>query len=275
MRLQAQLYFRFYRLLLIIAFVAALMFSQLISSFMPANLAFAEAGTRNTKSFSARNSIDSKVTTHALTLEPPKATRPAKRIPNNAATPAYTEAMAASDSKLAAVFGGLGAVAAGNSFEPPSLGSSYPLYRGDLIDHDGKIRRGHLSYAMHLYGSADGTGDVELYVPLGFISHSRTPTPTDAAVTFYYPRLGSFINVTLAVFHVANFHLSYEDERVCIGTIGGRGGSLSSYRHSHLEFYHGDTGLPPASERETLRIDPAAVFHPSQTNTSAMFRSKK
>jgi hypothetical protein len=184
----------------------------------------------------------------------------AKHIPTNAIKPGYTEQMAASDAMLATIFGGPRAVAAANGFEPLALASQYPAYRGDLIGDDGKIRRGHLSYAMHLYGSADGTGDSELYVPPGFISHSSVPTPTDAAVTFYYPRLGNFTNVTLAVFHVANFLLSYEAGRVCIGNIGGPGGSIASYKHSHLEFYRGDTGLPPAALRPQLRIDPATVF---------------
>lgn len=183
-----------------------------------------------------------------------------KHIPTNAITPAYTEAMAASDALLATIFGGPGAVAAANGFEPLALANQYPAYRGDLIGDDGKIRRGHLSYAMHLYGSADGTGDSELYVPAGFISHSNVPTPTDAAVTFYYPRLGNFTDVTLAVFHIANFQLSYEGERVRLGNIGGPGGSIASYKHSHLEFYRGDTGLPPAALRSQLRIDPATVF---------------
>ena len=191
-----------------------------------------------------------------------------KNIPANATTTAYTEAMAASDCQLALVFGGPGAVAAANGFEPPNLGSPYPFYRGDFIDNDGKIRRGHLSYAMHLYGSADGTGITGIYIPNGFISHSATPTPTDAAVTFYYPRLGNLTNVTLAVFHVAKFNLSYEAGRVRLGEIGGRGGSLASYRHSHLEFYRGDTGLPPAGAREGLRIDPALVFAPPQLSTA-------
>jgi hypothetical protein len=113
---------------------------------------------------------------------------------------------------------------------------------------------------MHLYGSADGTGETEVFIPAGFTSHSNEPSPTDAVVTFYYPRLGNLTSVTLAVFHVANFHLSNEGERVRIGNIGGRGGSAATYRHSHLEFYRGDTGLPPMSCRVQLRIDPATIF---------------
>jgi hypothetical protein len=202
----------------------------------------------------------------------PAGSEMAKHIPTNAITPAYTEAMAVSDRLLATLFGGPGAVAAGNGFEPLALANQYPAYRGDLIGDDGKIRRGHLSYAMHLYGSADGTADSELYVPLGFISHSKVPTPTDAAITFYYPRLGNFTNVTLAVFHIANFRLSSEEGRVRIGNIGGSGGSVTTYKHSHIEFYRGDTGLPPAAVRSQLRIDPATVF---ESMSEAASRSKR
>lgn len=184
----------------------------------------------------------------------------AKHIPSNAIKPAYTEAMSASDSMLAAIFGGPGAVAAANGFEPARLGGQYPLYRGDLIGDEGRLLRGHLSFAMHLYGSADGTGETEVYVPAGFTSHSNEPTPTDAVVTFYYPRLGNLTDVTLAVFHIANFQISEEGGRFRIGNIGGRGGSAASYRHSHIEFYRGNTGLPASSCRERLRIDPATVF---------------
>lgn len=183
-----------------------------------------------------------------------------KRVPTNAVTPTYTEEMAASDLTLANIFGGPGAMAAANGFEPVGLGHQYPLYRGDLVGDDGVIRRGHLSYAMHLYGSSDGTSDLSLYVPAGFISHSAEPTPTDAAVAFFYPSLGNLTDVTLVVFHVANFSLTPEGERVRIGNIGGRGGSVSTYRHSHLEFYRGDTNLPSAAARARLRIDPATVF---------------
>ncbi|HKO45593.1 MAG TPA: hypothetical protein VJU84_20120 [Pyrinomonadaceae bacterium] len=189
----------------------------------------------------------------------------AKIVPTNAIKPIYTAMMSASDLTLARMFGGPGAVAAANGFEPMGLGSQYPFYRGDLIGDDGIIRRGHLSYAMHLYGSPNGRGDTAIYVPAGYVSHSSQPTPTDAAVTFYYPRLGNITNVTLAVFHVANFQLSEENGRVRIGSIGGPGGSVASYKHAHLEFYRGDTGLPPASHRARLRINPSAVFDPNPT----------
>jgi len=183
-----------------------------------------------------------------------------KAFPSNAVARGYTLQMAASDKLLAQIFGGPGAVAGANGFEPAGLAASYPFYRGDIIGDDGIARRGHLSYAMHLYGNADGTGDSPLYVPAGFTLHSGEPSPTDAVVTFYYPRLGNLSDVTLAVFHVANFQISYEGDRVRIGNIGGHGGSSPLYRHSHIEFYRGNAGLPSLAERARLRIDPAKVF---------------
>jgi len=183
-----------------------------------------------------------------------------KAIPRSAITPSYTPEMANCDRLLASIFGGPGAVAAANGFEPAGLANQYPIYRGDIVGDDGVRRRGHLSYAMHLYGSPNGTADTALYVPTGFTSHSTQPTPTDAAVTFYYPHLSNLNNVTVAVFHVANFAIRDEGGRVRIGSIGGRGGSYAFYKHSHLEFYRGNTGLPSGGSRESLRIDPAAVF---------------
>jgi hypothetical protein len=228
---------------------------------------------------------------HASSVQP-TAAKFSKPIPNNALTPQYTAPMAGRDRQLAAIFGDPGAVAAANSYEPPALAQQYPLYRGDLIADNGRLIRGHLSYAMHLYGNADGTGDSSLYVPAGFTSHSSEPGPTDAAVTFYYPRLGNLTDVTLAVFHVANFSLrttgvatvlsaldssrgsNPENARVRIGNIGGPGGSYSAYKHSHIEFYRGNTGLPSSEARERLRIDPASVFARNSLDTTAVTRTR-
>src|SRR5438552_4966635 len=79
-------------------------------------------------------------------------------------------------------------------------------------------------------------------------------------MTFYYPRLGNLSDVTLAVFHVADFQINIEGERVRIGNIGGPGGGTPAYKHSHIEFYRGNAGLPALSARPGLRIDPATVF---------------
>src|SRR5262249_38277960 len=56
-----------------------------------------------------------------------------KFLPRNALVQEYTEEMAVSDKKLAEIFGGPNAVAAGNGFEPRGLAAVYPLYRGDVI----------------------------------------------------------------------------------------------------------------------------------------------
>jgi hypothetical protein len=193
-----------------------------------------------------------------------------KKMPRNALITSYTTEMAETDRLLAKIFGGPGAVAAANSFEPAGLSNQYPLYRGDILGDNGRILTGHLSNAMHLYGSVDGRGDTALFIPAGFTSHSGSPTPSDAAVTFFYPRLGNLSNVTLAVFHVANFQISSDGGRIRIGTVGGRGGSYAYYRHAHIEFYRGNTGLPSASTRQRLRIDPAAVF--SETAMTARLK---
>lgn len=184
----------------------------------------------------------------------------AKPLPANALIHEYTAQMIACDELLARIFGGPGAVAAGNGFEPAGLAAAYPFYRGDVVGDDGRLRLGHLSHAIHLYGSPDGKGDSPLYVPAGFTSHTVEPSPTDAALTFYYPRLGNLTDVTLAVFHIAGFQIVTDGDRVRIGNIGGPGGSSPLYRHSHIEFYRGNTGLPPAAARASLRIDPATVF---------------
>jgi putative intracellular protease/amidase len=183
-----------------------------------------------------------------------------KFLPANALVHEYTAEMIASDKLLAQIFGGPTAVAGANGFEPAGLAVSYPFYRGDVIGDDGRLRNGHLSHAIHLYGAPDGRGDSPLYIPAGFTSHSSEPSPTDAAMIFYYPRLGNLTDVTLAVFHVANFQMVPEGNRVRIGNIGGPGGSSPLYKHSHIEFYRGNTGLPSAAARAALRIDPVTVF---------------
>lgn len=187
-----------------------------------------------------------------------------KVLPRNALTREYTAEMVALDKTLATIFGGSGAVAAANGFEPAGLAGYYPLYRGDMTGDDGRPRRGHLSCAMHIYGNAEGTGDSGLYVPAGFTSHSGVPSPTDAAVTFYYPRLGNSTDITLAVFHVADFQITYEDHRVRIGNLGGPGGSSLIYRHSHIEFYKGNIALPSAAARTGLQVNPSSLFSQSE-----------
>jgi hypothetical protein len=184
-----------------------------------------------------------------------------KFLPQNAVVQEYTDEMAASDQFLARIFGGPNAVVGGNGFEPTGLAAPYPFYRGDIRGDDGKIRLGHLSHALHIYGSPTGTATSPLYVPGGFTSHSPEPSSTDAAVLFYYPKLGNLTDVTLAVFHVTDFQIMPEGDRVRIGSLGGPGGSSPLYKHSHIDFYRGNvSALPEALARAGLRIDPATVF---------------
>ena len=122
-----------------------------------------------TKTWSVEDDFDSSFRfAHAVV-------RTGKFLPANAVVRDYIAEMLASDQTLARVFGGPSAVAGGNGFEPAGLGASYPCYRGDVIGDDGKLRLGHLSHAIHLYGSADGRGDSPLYIPAGFTSHSTLP----------------------------------------------------------------------------------------------------
>src|SRR5947207_14002637 len=113
---------------------------------------------------------------------------PQKPVPSNAVTPNYTPQMAACDKKIAAIFGGQGAIAAANAFEPPGLASKYPGYRGDVVGANGQIFPGHLTFSAHIYGSGDATRATDLYVPAGG-QRTSGPSPTDAVVTFYFSHL--------------------------------------------------------------------------------------
>jgi len=183
-----------------------------------------------------------------------------KLLPSNALVTSYTTEMNECDKHLATVFGGPSSVAAANGFEPLNLGNAYPLYRGDILGDDGQRHKGHLSDTIHLYGSSDGTANSPLYVPNGFTSHSDRPTPVDAAVTFYYPQLGNLKDVTIAIFHVKNYAITQEGTRVKIGEIGGPGGASPNYKHAHIEFYKGNTGLPTPTRRAAMRIRPNTIF---------------
>lgn len=77
--------------------------------------------------------------------------------------PPYTEAMQACDKKLAEIFGGVGAVAAGNGFEPK--GGKVPAYDGAFRGKG--YADEHLYSRMHLYGSNDKTKVTDIYIPGG------------------------------------------------------------------------------------------------------------
>ncbi len=133
----------------------------------------------------------------------------------------------ACDLKLARIFGGQGAVAAGSGYEPTTLLPGFLL----------GAFRGHLYRFMHVYASAGGTslqGPVGLYVPRGG-KNIRSSDPGEDAYRVQYNKLGNLTNVTLYAYHVANFKPRIEGGRLRIGDIGGSGGNLDpNYVHSHF-----------------------------------------
>lgn len=153
--------------------------------------------------------------------------------------PPYTAEMQACDKKLAEIFGGAGAVAAGTGFEPK--GGKVPAY-------DGKFRgKGfgdeHLYSRMHLYGSNDKTKVTDIYIPCGAEYMGKNPYSDEDSFMFYYKELYKVKNVTLFTSHVANFINPKIGtkfvSRTKIGQIGGKGGDGQDYIHSHLAIHKG------------------------------------
>jgi hypothetical protein len=159
----------------------------------------------------------------------------------------YCDAHAASDRALAKIFGGDGAVAAANGWEPDGMSGSKGIHRYRGAFGDGPP--GHLEDRMHLYGSQDGTGVTEIYLPPGF----RYLGPIDrenGGRVFFYEKLGNRKKVTLEVFHVKDFAVRPDQRNeagsIRIGTIGGPGGAppdgvvsmrngvVAPYLHAHL-----------------------------------------
>ena len=153
----------------------------------------------------------------------------------------YDAARQQCDRQLAGMFGGQGAVAAGNGFEPAGM----PGYSGNFRDH--------LVGSMHLYGSSDGHGVTNVYIPPGFTYLGRNPGGLDQdSHMFHYRRLGSLRNVTLIVTHLADFRIDSTDTNasgsIRVGTIGGAEGraiydpnnpNQGPYVHSHLAIMRG------------------------------------
>jgi hypothetical protein len=195
-------------------------------------------------------------------------------IPSGALSPVYTLEMRDVDLRLARLFGGDGAVAAGSGFDLEGLPDNYAWFRGDFVGENGMLYSGHLSSALHLYGSKDGRGDTAVYVPAGFKRVSSEPGPDDGAVVFYYDRLGSIGPVTLVVFHVRDFELKREGGRVRIGVTGGVGGEALTYRHVHIEAYYGDVGVPSVKLRAQvqLKVKPSMLLRGLYADSSYQAR---
>ncbi len=66
----------------------------------------------------------------------------------------------ACDAILAGIFGGPNAIAAGSGYEPVGV----PCRRNGQYRGAGSAD-GHLDNAMHLYGSRDGSGTTNVYIP--------------------------------------------------------------------------------------------------------------
>jgi RHS repeat-associated protein len=134
------------------------------------------------------------------------------------------------DEKLAAIFGGQGAVAAGSGYEPS--GMTGPQGSPNF--------RPHVYRTLHIYGNETATSVTGVYAPAGGgIPFSReNVAPGAGSYGIYYNQLGNAHNVTLVISHVADYtNPGRITSRTQIGNIGGPGGNSGGqypYIHSHL-----------------------------------------
>jgi hypothetical protein len=84
-----------------------------------------------------------------------------------------------------------------------------------------------------------GTANTDIYVPGNYRDQPTRPSPTAGVVLIYYPQLASLSNVTLAIYHVGNFGVTRDGDRVRIGTTGGPGGRSAGNLHAHFEIWNG------------------------------------
>jgi hypothetical protein len=163
---------------------------------------------------------------------------PGTETPQN---PQKTPEQQRCDDKLANIFGGADAVAAGNGFEPkggkdPAYDGTYRGYGQDISDR-----------AMHLYGNGDKTATTGVYLP-GKID-SLYPNPQTlpeykgGSFVAFYSNLNGLQNVSLIVTHLAGFTRNSNDVNEAgsryIGTTGGLGGEGVNYVHAHFELVQG------------------------------------
>ncbi len=134
------------------------------------------------------------------------------------------------DKKLAAIFGGPGAVAAGSGYEPPGM-------RGP---QGGPNFRPHVYRTLHVYGNETATSVTGVYAPAGGGSpfSRENVAPGAGSYGIHYNQLGNARNVTLVLSHVADYtNPGRITGRTQIGNIGGPGGNSGGqypYIHSHL-----------------------------------------
>jgi YD repeat-containing protein len=156
------------------------------------------------------------------------------------------------DKKIAAIFGGPGAVAATVN-EPSTL--QHPSAGRDRYDHLAG------NGVFHLYTNAQGTeGTVGLYTPSGFIGRPVTGTvyngpndPSPGEVNYNYERFTYRGGLQISFVHAGNPGVNRNDRNamgsVRVGNIAGPGGEGAGYNHTHVNVY-----------LNGKRVDPRSIF---------------
>ena len=147
------------------------------------------------------------------------------------------------DAKLAGIFGGEGAVAAGSGYEPSTLKGSY---------NQGGNWRGHVYRFLHVYPNATGTATnpaTGIYIPLDKGNKVPKVVPynfpkDEGGYKIHYNQLGNLQNVNLYVYHVTNFKVRREGNKIRIGDFETKQVySPIDYFHIHLSIL-GSRGEP-------------------------------
>jgi hypothetical protein len=177
-------------------------------------------------------------------------------IPQNPApqgpAPGQRLSQADCDKRIAAIFGGPGAVATTVN-EPSTV--QHPAAGRNRFDHLAG------SGTFHLYTNAQGTeATVGLYTPPGFIGRPATGTvyqgrndPNPGAVNYNYERFTYRGGLQISFIHAGNPGINRNDRNamgsIRVGNIGGPGGGGAGYNHTHVNLY-----------LNGKRVDPRSIF---------------
>ncbi|HEX7313995.1 MAG TPA: RHS repeat-associated core domain-containing protein, partial [Pyrinomonadaceae bacterium] len=182
------------------------------------------------------------------------------------------------EQRLAATFGGEGAVMRtrfdytgiyrGLDADAVARAIAFVARNGRPQEYDPVWDSEHLANSPHLSGNMAGTQNTDILVPGNYEGQPTPPTVGANVVLIYYPVLGKQKNVTLAIFHVANFNPQRVGTRVRIGTTGGKGGDETVFRpgrpnkHAHFEVWRGRHAavLADGPRRDAVRIPFYRVF---------------
>jgi RHS repeat-associated protein len=177
------------------------------------------------------------------------ATDPQNSAPHGPAH-GQTLSQADCDKKIAAIFGGPGAVAATVN-EPSTL--QHPSAGRDRYDHLAG------NGVFHLYTNAQGTeATVGLYAPPGFTGRPATGTvyqgendPHPGEVNYNYERFTYRGGLQISFVHAGNPGVNPNDRNamgsIRVGNIGGPGGEGSGYNHTHVNVYLNGKRADPRS----------------------------